>query len=45
MTSEDQKAYVWVWLPGSTEPVPAGILEQPAGANVITFATYGYEAA
>ena len=32
--------YVWVWLPGSTEPVPAGILEQPADTGVITFA-YG----
>jgi serine/threonine-protein kinase HipA len=33
-------AYVWVWLPGATEPVPAGKLEQHEGADVITFA-YG----
>lgn len=40
MTSDARKAYVWVWLPGSAEPVPAGILEQSADADVITFA-YG----
>lgn len=31
-------AYVWVWLPGATEPVPAGRLD--ATGPVITF-TYG----
>ncbi|MEX2487227.1 MAG: HipA domain-containing protein [Nitriliruptoraceae bacterium] len=40
MTSDARAAYVWVWLPGSSDPVPAGILEQPADADVITFA-YG----
>ncbi len=31
MTSEDYgEAYVWVWLPGATEPVAAGRLEQSA---------------
>lgn len=40
MTSEPKadRAYVWVWLPGQTEPVVAGVLE-PAG-SLITF-TYG----
>lgn len=38
MTSEPTEAYVWVWLPGTTEPVVAGLLEQ-RGAT-ITF-TYG----
>lgn len=40
MTSEraPQGVYVWVWLPGATEPVVAGVLE-PAG-SLITF-TYG----
>lgn len=40
MTSEMRTAYVWVWLPGATEPVPAGILEQHEGTDIITFA-YG----
>ncbi len=40
MTSDSRSVYVWVWLPGRTEPVPAGILEQPADTDVITFA-YG----
>ncbi|MDQ3157046.1 MAG: HipA domain-containing protein [Actinomycetota bacterium] len=30
MTSETQ-AYVWVWLPGSTEPVVAGVLTNTGG--------------
>lgn len=40
MISEMRAAYVWVWLAGATEPVPAGKLEQHEGADVITFA-YG----
>ena len=28
MTSDDHDAYVWVWLPGRTEPVVAGRLYQ-----------------
>lgn len=40
MTSEMQTAFVWVWLPGATEPVPAGKLEQHPGMDIITFA-YG----
>jgi serine/threonine-protein kinase HipA len=33
-------AYVWVWLPGATKPVPAGKLERHEGTDIITFA-YG----
>jgi serine/threonine-protein kinase HipA len=38
MTSEAGPVFVWIWLPGATEPVVAGRLD-PAGA-VLTF-TYG----
>lgn len=38
MTSEPEVAFVWVWLPGATEPVVAGRLD-PAGP-IVTF-TYG----
>jgi serine/threonine-protein kinase HipA len=38
MTSEPQKAFVWIWLPGTTEPVVAGRLE--ALGETISF-TYG----
>lgn len=38
MTSEPSQAFVWVWLPGATEPVVAGRLN-PEG-SVLTF-TYG----
>lgn len=27
-TAEPQTAYVWIWLPGASEPVPAGRLDQ-----------------
>jgi len=44
MTSEaPDRAYVWSWLPGATEPIPAGVLEavpSPGGGFVVTFA-YG----
>src|SRR5262245_52799898 len=33
MTSEPQGIFVWVWLPGATEPVVAGRLD-PAGLAV-----------
>jgi len=33
-----REAYVWVWLPGATSPVVAGLLE--AGRGIVTF-TYG----
>ena len=40
MISEVCAAFVWVWLPGATHPVPAGKLEHHAGTDLITFA-YG----
>lgn len=40
MISDAPKAYVWTWLEGNASPVPAGILEQPAGTEILTFA-YG----
>lgn len=43
-TGELLRLYVWVWLPGQTDPVPAGVLTRTdhtfAGDPVITF-TYG----
>jgi serine/threonine-protein kinase HipA len=39
MTSEPTEAYVWIWLPGSTEPVVAGLLE--ASGSTVEF-TYGW---
>lgn len=38
MAAEPQQAYVWVWLPGRTDPVVAGRLD--AVGQIITF-TYG----
>ena len=38
MTSEPERAFVWVWLPGATEPVVAGRLD-PVGP-IVNF-TYG----
>jgi serine/threonine-protein kinase HipA len=38
MTSEPQRAFVWVWLPGESEPVVAGRLDEDGA--LITF-TYG----
>lgn len=38
MTSEPQRAFVWVWLPGAEEPVVAGRLD--AVGDVLAF-TYG----
>jgi serine/threonine-protein kinase HipA len=38
MTSEPQRAFVWVWLPGAADPVVAGRLD--IAGTVITF-TYG----
>ncbi|MGA2452588.1 MAG: type II toxin-antitoxin system HipA family toxin [Solirubrobacteraceae bacterium] len=38
MTSEPQQAFVWIWLPGATEPVVAGRLD--AAGELVTF-TYG----
>jgi len=38
MTSEPQRAFVWVWLPGAADPVVAGRLD--IAGTIITF-TYG----
>jgi len=38
MTSEPQRAFVWVWLPGAVDPVVAGRLD--ASGQLVTF-TYG----
>ncbi len=38
MTSEPREGYVWVWLPGATAPVVAGLLRQgQQGAYVFTY--------
>ena len=41
MTSEgqDSRAYVWIWLPGASDPVVAGVLDGEPG-RAVTF-TYG----
>ncbi len=38
MISEPTEAFVWAWLPGATEPVPAGRLEM---SGEIFYFTYG----
>jgi len=38
MTSEPRRAFVWVWLPGATDPVVAGRLDRIG--EILTF-TYG----
>lgn len=38
--AEPQEAYVWVWLPGASEPVVAGLLEAaPSGALDFNYAS------
>jgi serine/threonine-protein kinase HipA len=37
MTSEPERAYVWVWLPGRTEPVVCGVMEAHDG-GIVSFA-------
>jgi len=37
MTSEMSTAYVWVWLPGETEPVVAGRLDKSGRATGFTY--------
>lgn len=39
-TDDRTSAYVWVWLPGATEPVVAGRLDEVADSGLVTF-TYG----
>jgi len=31
MSTPTSEAYVWVWLPGHTQPVPAGVLAPARG--------------
>jgi serine/threonine-protein kinase HipA len=38
MPSEPTRVFVWVWLPGTTDPIVAGALDQVG--NILTF-TYG----
>ncbi len=41
MTTSDSaptRVYVWVWLPGSTQPVPAGVIEQ---SGDVAYFNYG----
>ncbi|MGH9007018.1 MAG: type II toxin-antitoxin system HipA family toxin [Acidimicrobiales bacterium] len=38
MTSEPTEAYVWVWLPGNTTPVVAGILDLVGPVITFTYA-------
>lgn len=38
MTSDPVEAFAWVWLPGATDPVPAGRLET---SGEIVYFTYG----
>jgi len=40
-TTGSQEAYVWVWLPGSTEPVVAGRLYDAGTSPLRYFFTYG----
>lgn len=41
MAADDRtSAYVWVWLPGATEPVVAGRVDEAVDTGLVTF-TYG----
>jgi serine/threonine-protein kinase HipA len=40
MTSEPRQAFVWIWLPGATDPVIAGRLDTAGAGEIVTF-TYG----
>ena len=38
MTSDaPRRAYVWTWLPGATDPVPAGVLERVGGVHTFAY--------
>lgn len=39
-TDDRTSAYVWVWLPGATEPMVAGRLDEVGDSGLVTF-TYG----
>ena len=36
-TTTSKQVYVWTWLPGSTDPVPAGVLERRGGSVDLSF--------
>lgn len=36
------KAYVWTWLPGATEPVPAGVIEAHTVSDATSIITFAY---
>ncbi|GEL94702.1 type II toxin-antitoxin system HipA family toxin [Cellulomonas composti] len=36
-TSTSDTAYVWVWLPGELEPVPAGVIQRRGGRYVFQY--------
>lgn len=36
------RAYVWTWLPGSPDPVPAGVLEGLPGVGTDRILTFAY---
>lgn len=39
MTSENslEQVYVWIWLPGATEPVVAGVLSRDNGRFIFNY--------
>lgn len=36
-TTTSENVYVWAWLPGATEPVPAGVLARRGGSADLSF--------
>lgn len=36
-TTTSDNVYVWAWLPGATEPVPAGVLARRGGSTDLSF--------
>jgi serine/threonine-protein kinase HipA len=36
-TSTSESVYVWIWLPGQTEPTPAGVLQRRGGSTDLSF--------
>jgi serine/threonine-protein kinase HipA len=36
-TTTSDRVFVWCWLPGQTEPVPAGVLERRNGSEDLSF--------
>lgn len=42
LPSNPARLFVWVWLPGLVEPIPAGVLERHASAGVTETITFAY---